>query len=190
MPSEPLANLKLKSITFVTQALGNTVMTSEPSKQISSEILIIHEEVDNTDNCNQENPSLMGLNSPSFLEQNSSQATERSSKIPTVKTTENGNYLRQNLAVDAEDTDVSRTLPRQAERVSFSSINRDSPYTPFPGFQIPNETIIPLETDSPQGKRKKGICAQEAIPVLPRSVAIMCLVLNIAIPGLGRSIFF
>ena len=124
----------------------------------------------------------LSLNAPVFIGEYNPQVTgEFGAGLPQVKhTVENGNYLQRSFSLES-----SRVTPR-SERISCSSTATAGQYTPFPGFQIPNETVIPQEDFATAGKRKKGVSAQEAIPVLPRSAAIACLILNIVIPGSGR----
>lgn len=130
-----------------------------------------------------ENLPALGLNAPVFTSDNNSQAAgDSSAGLPQVKPLENGNYLQRSFSLES-----SRVTPHSA-RVSCSSSATAGLYTPFPGFQIPNETIIPKEDPATLVKRKQTISAKDAIPVLPRPVAIVCLILNIVIPGLGTVI--
>ena len=127
-----------------------------------------------------ENLPALGLNAPVLTGENNSQAAgDLSAGLPQVKPLENGNYQR------SFSLESSRVTPRSA-RVSSSSSATAGLYTPFPGFQIPNETIIPKEDPATVVKRKQTISAKDAIPVLPRPVAIVCLIFNILIPGSGK----
>ncbi|RMX45567.1 hypothetical protein pdam_00013104 [Pocillopora damicornis] len=129
-----------------------------------------------------ENLPALGLNAPVLTGENNSQAaSDLSAGLPQVKPLENGNYQR------SFSLESSRVTPRSA-RVSSSSSATAGLYTPFPGFQIPNETIIPKEDPATVVKRKQTISAKDAIPVLPRPVAIVCLIFNILIPGSGTVI--
>ena len=133
-----------------------------------------------------ENLPLVGLNVPVFIGENSSSG-EYTLGLPTrTKSVENGNFLQRSFSQETDASSSPRNIARLA-RISTSS-TATSPNTLFEGFQIPTETVIPVENVSPI-KKKKSISAQEAIPILPRSAAIACLILNILIPGLGRSVF-
>ena len=59
---------------------------------------------------------------------------------------------------------------------------------PFAGFELPEATVIPSATNSSQ-KRKSNFDIQRAIPIMPLPVAIVCLVLNIVLPGAGQSYY-
>lgn len=132
-----------------------------------------------------ENLPLVGLNVPVFIGENSPPG-EYTLGLPTrTKSTENGNFLQRSFSQETDASSSPRNIARLA-RISTSS-TATSPNTLFEGFQIPTETVIPVENVSPI-KKKKSISAQEAIPILPRSAAIACLILNILIPGLGRSV--
>lgn len=128
----------------------------------------------------------LALNVPVFTGDNSPQLGELSPGLSPPKTLENGNYLQRSFSLETEQSNSPRIVPR-SERISCSSVAA-TPNTLFPGFQIPTETVIPGEKVAGVGKKKKGITAQEAIPVLPRPAAILCLILNILFPGLGRSV--
>ena len=125
----------------------------------------------------------VGLNVPVFIGESNSSGEIMFGLSPT-KSLENGNYIQRSFSLDTEQSTSSRNIPRSS-RISCSS-TATSPNTLFAGFQIPTETIIPGENVTGVGKKKRSITAQEAIPVLPRSAAIICLILNILIPGLGR----
>lgn len=56
--------------------------------------------------------------------------------------------------------------------------------TPFSGFQVPEATIVP-ENDK-KGRGVKRLSVKEAIPIMPPSLAVLCLVLNVLIPGSGE----
>ena len=132
-----------------------------------------------------ENLPLVGLNVPVFIGENSS-SREYTLGLPTrTKSVENGNFLRRSFSQETDPSSSSRNIARLA-RISTSS-TATSPNTLFEGFQIPTETVIPVENNGPI-KKKKSLSAQEAIPILPRFAAIACLILNIVIPGLGRSV--
>ncbi|XP_073248045.1 uncharacterized protein [Porites lutea] len=129
-----------------------------------------------------ENLPLVGLNVPVFIGENSSSG-EYTLGLPTLtKSVENGNFLQRSFSQETDPSSSSRNIARLA-RISTSS-TATSPNTLFEGFQIPTETVIPVENVGPI-KKKKSISAQDAIPILPRSAAIACLILNILIPGLG-----
>ncbi|KAL9955040.1 hypothetical protein ACROYT_G042644 [Oculina patagonica] len=156
--------------------------TVKQNGSASTQFLITDGENESTGRNAKEHLPHLSLNAPVFIGEYSSQAPgEFGAGQPQVKPVENGNYLQRSFS------ESSRVTPR-SERISCSSTATAGPYTPFPGFQIPNETVIPLEDSAIAGKRKKGISAQEAIPVLPRSAAITCLILNIFIPGSGTVI--
>lgn len=155
----------------------------------STQVLIIDGETESQGRNAKEHLPHLSLNAPVFLGEYHSQAGEFGAGLSQVKAIENGNYLQRSFSLES-----SRVTPR-SERISCSStVTAGGQYTPFPGFQIPNETIIPKEYSARKGNT--GISAQEAIPVLPRSVAIICLILNILIPGSGkhpclhRTVFF
>lgn len=133
-----------------------------------------------------ENLPLVGLNVPVFIGEKSSSG-EYTLGLPTrTKSVENGNFLQRSFSQETDPSSSSRNIARLA-RISTSS-TATSPNTLFEGFQIPTETVIPVENNGPIKKKKSNISAQEAIPILPRSAAIACLILNIVIPGLGRSV--
>lgn len=56
--------------------------------------------------------------------------------------------------------------------------------TPFSGFQVPEATVVPVSDK--KGCRTKRLSAKEAIPVMPLSLAVLCLIFNILIPGSGK----
>lgn len=147
----------------------------------STQMLIKDGDLENREKNAKENSSLVGLNMPGFTEENGVQFGGEFASGPTSgKTLENGNYLQGSFGVEADQ----KVIPRSEPRISCASTI--TPNTLFPGFQIPTETVIPTEeTVAGVGKKKRGITAQEAIPVLPRSAAIGCLILNIIFPGLG-----
>lgn len=151
--------------------------TVKQNGSASTQFLITDGESESTGRNAKKHLPHLSLNAPVFIGEYSSQAGELSAGQPQVKPVENGNYLQRSFSLES-----SRVTPR-SERISSSST---ATLTPFPGFQIPNETVIPQEDSATAGKRKKGISAQEAIPVLPRFAAITCLILNIFIPGSGR----
>ncbi|KAJ7365426.1 hypothetical protein OS493_005533 [Desmophyllum pertusum] len=147
----------------------------------STQVLIIDGETESQGRNAKEHLPHLSLNAPVFLGEYHSQAGEFGAGLSQVKAIENGNYLQRSFSLES-----SRVTPR-SERISCSStVTAGGQYTPFPGFQIPNETVIPKEYSARKGNT--GISAQEAIPVLPRSVAIICLILNILIPGSGTVI--
>lgn len=140
-------------------------------------------DLENRERNAKENSSLVGLNVPAYTEENGVQSGEFA-PLTSAKPLENGNYLPGNFSVEAEQ----KVIPRSEPRVSCASTI--TPNTLFPGFQIPTETVIPAEESlAGTGKKKRGISAQEAIPVLPRWAAIACLILNIIFPGLGRFVY-
>lgn len=139
-------------------------------------------DLENRERNAKENSSLVGLNVPAYTEENGVQSGEFV-PLTSAKPLENGNYLPGNFSVEAEQ----KVIPRSEPRVSCASTI--TPNTLFPGFQIPTETVIPAEESlAGAGKKKRGISAQEAIPILPRWAAITCLILNIIFPGLGTVI--
>lgn len=158
-------------------------MTSFAHKQrgsVSTQFLITDGDSESQSRNTKEHLPPLGLNAPVFLGEYNSQAGDFGAGLSQVKPVENGNYLQRSFSLES-----SRVTPR-SERISCSSSATAGQYTPFPGFQIPNETIIPRGDSATVMKRKKGISAQDAIPVLPRSVAIACLIFNILIPGSGK----
>lgn len=158
-------------------------MTSFAVKQngsSSTQFLITDGENANQGKNTKEHLPHLSLNAPVSNGEFNSPAAELAPGISQTKSMENGNYLQRSFSLES-----SRVTPR-SERISSSSIATAGPCTPFPGFQIPTETIIPIEDSATTAKRKNGISAQEAIPVLPRAAAIVCLVMNIVIPGSGE----
>ena len=146
----------------------------------STQMLIKDGDLENRERNAKENSSLVGLNMPAYTEENGVQLGEFA-PLTSAKPLENGNYLPGSFSVEAEQ----KVIPRSEPRVSCASTI--TPNTLFPGFQIPTETVIPAEESlAGSGKKKRGISAQEAIPVLPLWAAITCLILNIIFPGLGR----
>lgn len=159
-----------------------SLYTLKQNGSTSTQFLITDGENANQGKNTKEHLPPLSLNAPVFNGEFNSQAGELTPGISQAKSVENGNYLQRSFSLES-----SRVTPR-SERISSSSIATPGPYTPFPGFQIPTETIIPIEDSATTAKRKKGISAQEAIPVLPRAAAIVCLILNIVIPGSGTVI--
>lgn len=154
--------------------------TVKQNGSASTQFLITDGENESQSRNAKEHLPHLSLNAPVFIGEYSSQTGEIGIVLPQVKAVENGNYLQRSFSLES-----SRITPR-SERISCSSTATvGGQYTPFPGFQIPNETVVPQEDSATAGKRKKGISAKDAIPVLPRSVAIVCLILNILIPGSG-----
>ena len=151
----------------------------------STQVLITDDDVEQRERNAKENPPHMALNVPGFTGDNSPQLGEFAPGLSPPKTLENGNYMQRSVSLETERSNSPRILPR-SERISCSSVV--TPNILFAGFQIPTETVIPGETVAGVSKKKKGITAQEAIPVLPRPAAILCLILNVLFPGLGRSV--
>lgn len=162
-------------------------MTSLVTKSPSRQVLITDGDPQCQEKDTKDNLPHVGLNVPGFMGENISHPGESTPGLSPSKTLENGNYLQRSFSLETDRSNSPRIIPR-SERISCSSTA--TPNTLFPGFQIPTETIIPSELESVagSGKKKKGITAQEAIPVLPRSAAILCLILNILFPGLGTAI--
>lgn len=160
-----------------------TSLTVKQNGSTSTQFLITDEENASQGKNAKEYLPHLSLNAPVFIGEFNSQPGEFAAGLSQAKSVENGNYPQRSFSLES-----SRVTPR-SERISCSSTATAGPYTPFPGFQIPTETIIPIEDSATAGKRKKGISAQEAIPVLPRAAAIACLILNIVIPGSGRILF-
>ena len=158
-------------------------LTVKQNGSASTQFLITDGENANQGKNTKEHLPPLNLNAPVFNGEFNSQAGELTPGMSQAKSLENGNYLQRSFSLES-----SRVTPR-SERISSSSIATAGPCTPFPGFQIPTETIIPIEDSATTAKRKKGISAQEAIPVLPRGAAIVCLILNIVTPGSGKILF-
>lgn len=151
----------------------------------STQFLITDQGVEFQERNVKDSLPLVGLHVPTFVGENNSQPGQFASGLSPTKALENGNYLQRSCSLETDQSSSSRIIPR-SERISCSSTA--TPNTLFPGFQIPTETVIPGESVAGFGKKKKSISAKEAIPVLPRCAAIACLILNILIPGLGRSV--
>ena len=161
-----------------------SALAMKKNGSLSTQILITDGGAEHRERNIKDNLPHLGLNVPVFVGENNSQTGELTSGLSPMKTLENGNYLQRSFSLETDQSNSSRIIPR-SERISCSSTA--TPNTLFAGFQIPTETVIPGETIAGI-KKKKRITAQEAIPVLPRSAAIVCLILNILFPGLGRSV--
>ncbi|KAK3753622.1 hypothetical protein QZH41_014729 [Actinostola sp. cb2023] len=80
-----------------------------------------------------------------------------------------------------EDSECFSSVVRSG---SISSMSFTA--TPFSGFQVPETTIVPVHNR--KGRGTKRLTPREAIPVMPPPVAVLCLILNIVIPGSGTII--
>lgn len=58
---------------------------------------------------------------------------------------------------------------------------------PFSGFQVPEATVVSNSANERKGRGNVNLSFRKAIPIMPRAIAIICLIFNIAIPGTGKS---
>lgn len=94
-----------------------------------------------------------------------------------------------NGEIKTENVSNSRILlspnpTRMSQHTTRSSI-------PFAAFEMPETTVVPAYSmGNSNHKRKSNFQMQEAIPIMPLPVAVVCLMFNVVIPGSGQLTYF
>lgn len=128
------------------------------------------------------------LNSP-IVEQRELEE-ENANTITELRKTDSLYLKRKQTAsgdsVFEEELKFARNTNKSRRTSAVSGVTT-CPSTPFHGFVPPEMTIVP-DSDTKLSSNRKAIVLsfRDAIPVLPLPVAVLCLVLNILVPGLGK----
>lgn len=157
--------------------------------------LIVNSEVDDT-NSDQELASntfcqeTTFLNSPMASQENTTEegtltlspmSAQRKRSESSLERTPNNREMKTEVDNKSRRSSLRTPVPERLSQVSTGST------LPFAGFEIPEATVIPSDSMANLApKQKKNLQMKEAIPVMPLPAAIVCLVLNVIIPGSGQ----
>ena len=126
-----------------------------------------------------------GLNAP--INEQRELEEENANTITELRKTDSLYSKRRHTASgDSVFDDAEKTArATRGRRTSSTSGVTTCPPTPFHGFVPPEMTIVP-DKKSPVNKKSFVISFRDAIPVMPLPVAVLCLILNVFVPGLGK----
>lgn len=125
-----------------------------------------------------------GLNAP--IEEQKELEEENANTITELRKTDSLYSKRRQTASGADSVfdDEKTARATRGRRTSSTSGVTSCPPTPFHGFVPPEMTVVP-DKKSPVNKKSFVVSFRAAIPVMPLPVAVLCLILNIFVPGLG-----
>ncbi|XP_031565276.1 uncharacterized protein LOC116300534 [Actinia tenebrosa] len=108
--------------------------------------------------------------------------TQTSSTLSSSRRKSESQERGRRLESINEDSECFTSVIRSASTSTMSF----SP--PFPGFQVPEATVVLNNVHERKSRGNVNLSFREAIPIMPTAIAIICLIFNIVIPGTGTII--